>query len=252
MMRFVLIDLSQGAQCADGTSLSPAILAAFAEAYTKQLNTHYSAEYGGNFEVRAGANQADLQDGENPFAWLATAEQAPGAIAWHQTNGNGQPLLFDAVTASDTVNGPGNSCAVAGSHELLETARDAGCNLYAEDGQGRSVALEVADPVENQTYPMGATWLSNFALNAWFTPGSLAPYSFMARTIGANDAPSPLTLGLGLGYMIQQVYDPSSEQAVQGFRIERVGSIDVARRKSIIPGSRKHRRLVASGYTTLS
>jgi len=250
-MRFVLMDLSQGATCGDGTSLSATMLAMMADAYTKQLNTPYSAEYGGNFEVRVGANQADLQAGEYPFAFLPSLQDAPGAIAYHQTNGNGLPFLFDGVTESDTVNGQGNSVTVAGSHELLETARDPGCNLWAEDEQGNAIALEVADPFENQTYSVqtsaGLVWVSNFALGAWFTPGRVGPYSYMAAVqSGAVDAPSPLTLAPGQGYMIRQVYDPSSEQSVQGYRTERVGAIHLARRSPVVSGSRKHRRGLAA------
>jgi hypothetical protein len=218
------LDLSGGAKCADGTSLNPTLLVRMAEAYTIQLNRDYSAEHGGNFSVRAGSSSTDLVDGEYPFAFLPALTDAPGAIADHTNDGNGMPLLFDGVTLSDTVNGPGNSCTVAGSHEVLETGGDEGCNLNADRFDGTEVAKEVCDFAEAQTYPITCAdgtvvWVSDFALRAWLVPGRPGPYSYAARAglNGAIDAPAPLVTVPGRGYQVVRRYDPTSQQAVNGY-----------------------------------
>jgi hypothetical protein len=241
LVRIVLIDLTAGATTRDGGSLTPAILASFANAYTKQLNTHYSAEYGGNFEVRAGTDQGDLHAGEYPFVWLPQFTDVPGAIAYHTVNGNGMPLLFDAITASATINGPGNSSAIAGSHECLETARDPAINLWADDGASTEHAAEVGDPFENQSYEIDGVSVSNFALQSWFTPHASGPYSYMAQAgLGSLDAPGPLIVPAGQGYQVTRVFDPNSEQSVNGFRVQVVG--EMRRRPHAHEHSRKHRR----------
>jgi hypothetical protein len=247
-MRIALVDLTNGATCADGTSLTPAILAQFAEAYTIQLNRDYSAEHGGNFEVRAASGAGDLQAQEVPFAWLPSFADAPGAIAYHSSNGNGMPLLFDAITLSDTVNGPGNSASVAGSHESLETPGDEGTNVWCDDADPptRQVAREMCDAFENQSYPItisgGAqVWVSNFATRAFFVPNRAGPYSYMAAAgMGSIDAPSPLVTPAGQGYQVVRTLTVNSEGAVNGFRVTVEG--EMKRRPLGHQWSRKHRR----------
>jgi hypothetical protein len=245
-MRFCLLDLSNGAQTRDGGSMTPTLLAQTADATMGQLCAHFATEYGGDFDVRAGDNQTDLQDGEYPFALLATLADAPGAIAYHTANGNGMPLLFDGVTLSDTLNGPGNSVSVAISHELLETAYDEGANVWVDSGDGTEHAQEVCDPVEQQTYPVTLTdgtqiWVSNFVLRAWWVQGRSGPYSYGARALQVQDCPGPLLTLPGGGYQIMREYNPTSENSVQG---RTMGIEGVMRRRPGEPhqGQRKHRR----------
>jgi hypothetical protein len=231
-VRFALIDLSNGAQTTDGGSLNPTVMAQIAEATNIQLNTHFSAEWGGNYAVRVLGSVTDLDPGEVPFTLLPTLSDAPGAIAYHSSNGNGAPLILDGVTLSDSINGPGNSVSVAVSHELLECAADPPCNFWADDQQSTEHALEVADPFESQAYQVAiddsgtSVWVSNFALRSWFDPGAPSPYSYMARMqmAGATDAPGPLQLGAGAGYNIVRTYDPQSENSIFGKIVQMVGA----------------------------
>lgn len=247
-MRIALIDLTGGATCADGSSLNPTLLAQFAEAYTIQLNRDFSAEHGGDFEVYAAKGAGDLQPGAWPFAFLPTLNDAPGAIALHMVDGNGMPLLYDAITLSDTVNGPGNSASVAGSHESLETPGDEGTNVWCDDADPptKQVAREMCDAFENQSYPIkigGGTqiWVSNFALRAFFVPNRAGPFSFMAAAgMGSIDAPAPFVTPAGQGYQIIRTLTVDSEQAVNGYRVSIEG--EMRRRPQGHQGSRKHRR----------
>lgn len=143
MMRFVLLDESAGAKTSNGESMTPEVLANIAAACTVQLNRDFSTEWGGNYEVRAGSGAGDIQPGEIVFALLPTLSGAPGAIAYHDSDGNGVPVLFDAITLSTSIVGPGNSVSVAISHELCETAGDEGCNDWCDDGTGNSFAKEM-------------------------------------------------------------------------------------------------------------
>lgn len=215
-MRLVLLDQTGGATCTDGSKLTPEILTHFAEAYTIQMNRDYAPEYGGNFQTRVGASPTDLEAGEWPFAFLPTLEDAPGAIAFHSSSGNGMPLLYDGITLSATVNGPGNSASVAGSHEYLETAQDEGANVWCDDGSGNEHAREVADPVENRAYKVTCAdgfvvWVSDFVLKAWFVPARVGPYSFMASQNLEPDGSQPLTTING--YQITRTADPSTEKS---------------------------------------
>lgn len=235
-MRFVLIDLTQGAQTTSGGVMTPAVLTQIAQACQQQLNTHFSSDWGGDYTVRVGT-QDGLEPGEFPFVLVAEFADVPNAIAYHTVNGNGQPLLFDAVTLSDSLAGPGNSVSVAISHELLETAADAGTNAWRDDGHGVEHAQEVCDPVESQSYCIGNVYVTNFVLPAWFTPNAVGPYDYMSRAAlpGAQGPSGPLTLVSG-GYEIRRTYDQGSEGQVTAHRL------DGEPRRPYIAGSRKHRR----------
>jgi hypothetical protein len=247
-MRFVLIDLTNGATTADGGQLTHSALTAFADAITIQLNRDFSAEWGGDFSMRVGAGAGDLQGDEIPFAFLPTLADAPGAIAFHNSNGNGQPLLFDGISLSQSLTGPGNTASVAASHECLETAQDSGCNVWCDTGTGTTqVAQEMCDAFENQSYAISLSdgtqvWVSDFARRAFFIPGARGPYCYTAAAgiPGNADAPAPMVTPPGVGYQITRRFDPSSEQAVNGVVTVPVGVL--RRRPMAAQGARKHTR----------
>jgi hypothetical protein len=213
---FVLLDQTQGAKTTNGSVMTAEILGCIAGAVNCQLNRELSNEYGGNYHVRAGANSTDVQVGEIPFALLATLADAPNAIAYHTTNGNGMPLLFDGITLSDSLYDIGNSVSCAISHELCETAADPGANLWAADNIATSFSKEVCDPFENRAYPILSgglnIYVSDFALQAYFVPRSPPPYSYMKRAkLTPYDSQAPLTVDTSLGY---QMVTPFSVQGI--------------------------------------
>jgi hypothetical protein len=240
--KWVLIDETQGAKTTDGSSLSEGVLLQIAAACSAQLNDEFAQFYGGQYQVRVGADSTDIQPGEQVYAFVATLANAPGASAYHDTDGTGVPVAYCAVTTCSSLLGPGG-ISVDASHELLEAAADPSCNIMADNLKGLLVAYEVGDPVETQTYESNVesgVSLSNFVLPSWFDPKAPAPYDFMsyAKIDGAVAPPGPLQLAPGNGgnYIITET---STENETDTFGIQ--GTQRKARRDT---GSRFMRRLM--------
>jgi len=179
-MQFVLIDESNGATTSAGTALSPAVLEQIAVAATVYLNRDVAAYWGLPIgaTVRVG-DASSIQAGEWAFVLFATLPEAPDAIAYHDVDGNGVPVLFDAVSLSDSLIGSGQSVSVAITHELAETLGDQSCNFWADDGKGQEHALELCDAVENSDYLVTGVACSNFVLPSFFNPTHAGPYDFL-------------------------------------------------------------------------
>ena len=243
-MKFVLVDLSNGAKTTNGESLTPEILKNIATAVNVQLNRDFSIEYGGTYWVRAGADKNDIKNDEYTFAILDTITNAPGAIAYHTSNGNGIPLLFDGLELSYSVTGIGNSVSAAISHELLETAADPGANLWAADNISNNFAREVCDPFENRSYIIDGIGVSDFALNAYFIPGAAGPYSF-GKKLGTftEDSIGPLTTNGNLGYQMVSLFSPQSIHQMAMRKKSVVEVIGEMKRRPIAhESSRRNRR----------
>lgn len=242
MMRFVLLDETGGATTADGAALTPALLAEIADACNVFLNRDVSAWWGGNFSVRAGSGAGDIQPGEIVFAILPTLPDAPNAIAYHDVNGNGVAVAFDGITLSDSLMGPGNSLSVAITHELAETAGDAGCNVWADGADGSEYAHELCDAVEAQTYAIDAVAVSNFVLPAFFVPGAAGPYDFMSAGLlpGAVGPAKPLATASG-GYQIVRSAG-TGEHQVQALATADAHRFSRRAEKRRRPDSRQSRR----------
>jgi hypothetical protein len=244
---FVLIDSSNGALTRQGGPMTPDVLSQIAAACQIQLNRDLAAYYPGSIRVRAGANAGDILSGEYVFALLATLPGVPEAIAYHDVNGRGVPVLYDAISLSDTLTGPGNSVSVAISHELCETVVDAGCNVWVDDGV-QEHAQEACDAVEAQSYWIDNTGVavSNFVLPAFWVTNHAGPYDFMS-TIGPNPAAPtrPFETCAG-GYQIVR-NSGTNETQIQaralGSPVLTVGvSIPFAMRRGWRHGSRRARR----------
>lgn len=231
-MRFVLIDATGGAATTNGEQLTPENLPQLAALLTVYANRDVAAEFGGTHMVRAGSGPDDIVSGEIPFLILATLDNAPGAIAFHDVTAQGAPDCFDAITLSDTLSGPGNSLLVALSHEIAETIADEGTNLLAAGSDGLGYAREACDPVEQNSYPIaletGTGYVSDFVLRSYFIPNHPGPWSFMAsRGLGGSEPPGPLQVAPAGGGNYQITYSSvGGEGQVTGM---------VAR-----PGKRKH------------
>lgn len=213
-MKFALIDETKGATTGNGAALDTSTLSSIASACTLWLNRDVAAEWGGSHWVRV-SDGSDLQPGEYPFAILPALPGAPGAIAYHDVDGNGLPVLFDGISLSDTLSGPGNSLSVAIAHELAETVQDEGCNLVAVGLDGRGYAHELCDPVEVQSYEVllgdgthSGIWVSNLVLPPYFVPNRTGAFDLMtSRGIpGAVAPPAPLVIAPGNGGNYQIVF----------------------------------------------
>lgn len=200
-MQFALVDGSGGAATSTGQAMDPATLAKIAAACVVYLNRDVASQYGGAYRVRS-SDGSDLQPGEIVFALLAELPNAPDAIAYHDVDGNGLPVLFDAISLSATLTGSGNSVAVAISHELAETAGDEGCDLWADSGSGE-FAHELCDAVESDSYMIDQTgvWVSDFVTRAFWVPKHAGPYSFMASMGKSHGPGAPMATAAG-GYQL--------------------------------------------------
>lgn len=136
---------------------------------------------------------------------------APGVLGWHSAIGS-QPI--SEVLAQDF-----DGTATTVSHEALETLCDPSAEAWKPRGDGTAVALEVADPVEGDSYPTVVTlgtpaaevpeyrtvMVSNYVFPSWFDPAGAAPYDKLGKLS------APFTMDAG-GYMvIQDAQGASSE-----------------------------------------
>ena len=183
-VQWVLIDKTNGATTADGSTLSRAVLASIAEAVQAQVNDEFANEWGSRATIRVGASPNDIQTGEWAYGFEASLPEAPGASAYHDINNVGVPFALCAVTTCANLLGP-NGVSVDVSHEILETAGDQDANLFAYDDQHLLHAVEMCDAVEVQTY--GKTCadgtvvqVSNWLLRSWFDPMGHGPYDYMS------------------------------------------------------------------------
>jgi len=109
------------------------------------------------------------------------ADQA-GDLGYHTEGPDAD--VYGRVFASPVLQNGGNAltnalsvCSVL-SHECIETVGDSACNRWAQRPDGSQVAVELADPVEGDSYEItiaspaeSATGtVSNFVLPAWFDP----------------------------------------------------------------------------------
>jgi hypothetical protein len=93
------------------------------------------------------------------------------------------------------------------SHEVLEMFIDPNCNLWANDGKGSAFSVEVCDPVEAPSYPVGGVSVCNFVTPSWFDP--LAATTAQFDKLGQLTAPFSMLKG---GYL---VYESAGQQKQQ-------------------------------------
>jgi hypothetical protein len=112
---------------------------------------------------------------------LDDADQA-GDLGWHSEGPDAD--VYGRVFASPVLQNGGDAltnalsvCSVL-SHECIETLGDSACNRWAQRTDGSQVAVELADPVEGDSYEITIEssaqtvtgTVSNFVLPAWFDP----------------------------------------------------------------------------------
>ncbi len=218
---WVLLDETNGTPCQNKEVMTPEALALIAEAITIQLTRDYGPLCGGAARARAGSSASDIQPGETVFSFLPSLPDAPGAVAYHDVDGNGVPFAMEAISACSSLLGSGSSASIAASHECLETAGDPGCNQYADDGQGTMHARERCDAVEVNSYPVttssgSVVCVSDFVLDAWFIPKAPGPYTFTAAAGLSGVQPSgPMQTAAASGGDYQIVCPSTTAKAKQ-------------------------------------
>jgi hypothetical protein len=169
-----------------------------AKAWSVGPNTHVVAASAG--AAPAGAVKA---------YFLPNADVA-NALGYHAVDPQGDPYIRVFVkTVLDnggTALSGALSVAVCASHEAAEEAADPQCNSYSgPEANGNEVAIEVADPVENNSYQVtladGTTVdVSDFVFPSFFDTSGVAPFD----QLGLISKPFQMLPG---GYEI--VKDPS-------------------------------------------
>jgi hypothetical protein len=175
-----------------------------AGACARQLRLHFAPAWSRTAPgVAFVSDEAHLLDGQFPLYFLDNADVA-SALGYHDVDSAGRPygrIFVETVLGNGgTVMDGSNSVSVCASHEALELAGDEFCNQYAQANDGYSYAMELGDPVENDSYVMSGTGVavSNFVLPEYFsqTPEDGARFDYLGRLA----APFTMTAG---GYLIR-------------------------------------------------
>jgi len=181
-------------------------LDAAAAACTIALNRDVASYWGGNYMVRRGEADAVNPD-EIVCALVDNLPDAPGAVAYHDRNGNALPVVFVAVNMCNSL----ADVDGAMSHEFNETVGDPGCNRWADDGNGAEYALELSDAIESSGYDVNGHRMADFLLTAFFVSGAPGPYSYGEAVGVPRLVAGPFATAPG-GYQIKR---DASGQTVQ-------------------------------------
>jgi hypothetical protein len=140
--------------------------------------------------------------------------------------------------------GLGKKWTVTASHEILEMIADRYVNkaaaLELKNGGMRLYAVEVCDPVQEQTYKIDATEVSNFVTEAWFYPAQRkwSMYDYLKKL------KAPFTLAPG-GYISVYTFGDG-----KGWHEITCDDEEYAKRARV--GSRRERRRVPQHMMTKS
>lgn len=194
---FVVID-----QTTDRPDLAP-FLPQLRDALDETLNGPFNAFHGGKYAFRVASSPTDRAIGEVAInVRHATAEDPQGALAWHQVT-NGVPDIEINLDSTSGLTGDSQALDVCVSHEVEETATDAGANLLADNGNGKVSAREACDRVEDQFFSASnGLHMSNFLTPPAWIPGAAGPYDYMQVLTAQLDANGNVTMTPG-GYDIE-------------------------------------------------
>ena len=208
---FVIVDESQSHAVGSEQLTQPA-LERVANAIEQQLNNHVAPHYGGGYAMRVGT-ATDIKAGEIVCALVDSLPAAPGAVAYHDVNGNDVPTVYLALSLVSSVMNGSSSLSSALSHEACETAGDPGCNLWAQADNGRLHARELSDACQSNFYDIDGVSVSDFLLPSFWDVSGKAPYCYTASQGSGPDMSGPLKVAAG-GYEI--IMHGGSESQVTG------------------------------------
>jgi hypothetical protein len=198
---------------ANTLGVTPANLLQIASAITVQLNRDVAPAWGGTHLVRV-SDPGAILPGEIAFAILDNLPDAPGAVAYHDVEGNGVPVAFAALAMCNAILTGSDSLSVAISHECCEAVGNPAVNEWVDDGFGNEWCHELCDAVEAVTYSVDGVDVSDFVLPSFFDHGATGPYSHQAAT-GMPFATAPG------GYQIQRTSGTNEHQSALESRAPR-------------------------------
>jgi hypothetical protein len=175
-----------------------------AHAVTIQLNRDVSPHWGGTHLLRV-SDASEIMPGEVPIAILDELPDAPGAVAYHDVQGNGVAAVFASLAMCNSILTGGDSLSVAISHECIESIGNPAVNMWVDDSLGNEWCHELCDAVEAVTYSVNGVDVSDFVLPSFWDRGAKGPYSHQgAATLPYVTAPG--------GYQIMRTSGTNEHQ----------------------------------------
>lgn len=178
------------------TVVSDAEVQLHASALAIQANRDFARYWGG-----LGASVVPVKRGATPPAgswWVVVADTSDeaNALGYHDLTDEGLPI---GKVFAKTSKQAGETWTSVASHEIVEMLADPDIStvVLVQTGAhaGKLFARESADPVQEQSYQIGKTWVSNFVTPQWFMNTAKAgPYDHLGKLR------KPFTLARG-GYI---------------------------------------------------
>jgi hypothetical protein len=171
-----------------------------------------------------------VPSGVRQLVFLNDAD-SPGALGYHSDDTSDAPVGKVFVKTIMKYNA---SVSVTFSHEVLEMVADAWANYWADNGKSTLYALEVCDPVEEQTYKVGTVDVSNFVLPSYFdatVEAGCSKFDFL------SSLKAPFSLASG-GYVIKQAGGKITQQFAKAYpawrkRMKKLGKSRSAKRGAL-------------------
>jgi hypothetical protein len=163
-------------------------------------------------QIKIIQNLKDAPQGAIVHAFLDNPD-VQDALGYHDLTPQGQPFIRSFVEPTlqnhgSIMNGS-NSFSQTASHEFGEATVNPLIYSWADDMRSGVVALEIGDPVENDSYNIirqgKPVAVSNFVLPSWFSPLGHGKFDFMGRVS------RPRTMSRG-GYTIVARMGSESEK----------------------------------------
>jgi hypothetical protein len=210
----------------ESTLVKDADVDLMAKAIQIQMNLHVLPAW----NMKAGSIEFFADKTKVPgWAWVVHIMDDPttaGALGYHAEDSDVidafifcKPVLDNkGVVLYDATNPQNVSIASVLSHEVCEMIGDRYANFWADGPalpQGSEYALELCDPVENDSYEIDVNGtkvsVSNFVFPSWFNAQAKAPQNLPFDYLKKLTAPFTMTPG---GYLIVRV--PGQEGQVNG------------------------------------
>src|SRR2546425_309412 len=145
-------------------------------------------------------DEKQVPTGADLLVILDNADQA-GVLGYHDETPDGRP--YGRVFAAPVLDHKGtalkgsNSVSAVISHEVCEWFGDRFVNLWADNGGGTEYAVELCDPVEQDSYDIRGIAVSNFVTKRYFD--HLAPVGTQLDYLKKLTKPYSMTKG---GYLL--------------------------------------------------
>jgi hypothetical protein len=170
------------------TKATDAQVSTWVSAIQQQVNNEVAQEWGNTVTMVIIPNNVTPPQADWYAGIFDNTDQA-GALGWHAVGKNNEPLIEVFVETSQQ---SGVDPATVLSHEVIESIGDANADTIVQNcltmtGQTCVMFRELCDPVENNSYQVNGTNVSDFVTKNWFVQNSQGPWDHLAATTKAFD-----------------------------------------------------------------